>query len=97
MKGSIGCIFYVGYMALGLFQLAAVMAGLHEWWGIPKVVAALIGFIVAYLPVIGTITGIVGAHDAWRWSWEMSIALFLGPMIVMFSIAGVAALLDRRG
>jgi hypothetical protein len=88
-----GSIFYFMYFGLGLLQLAAVFSGIQEWWGWHPVAAFLTGLFVAYIPVVGQITGVMGAHDGWGWSWFWSIGLFIGPYIVL-GILGT--IFDRR-
>jgi len=82
-----GGVFFITYMLVGLVQLAAIMAGLEEWWGVPGILSFIIALFVAYIPFIGQITGMIGAHDAWGWSWIFSIGLFFGPFILIFLIS----------
>ncbi|MDA6494934.1 hypothetical protein OSL15_24705, partial [Escherichia coli] len=39
---------FIVYIVVGLFQLAAIMAGLESWWGLHWIIAAPIAFIVSY-------------------------------------------------
>jgi hypothetical protein len=86
-------VLMIGYLVLGLFQLAAVMAGLVDWIGLHWLLAALVAMFIAYIPVVGTVLGIVGAVTAWNWHWLMATALFAGPFLVMLVLAlgGAAA------
>ena len=51
---------FIVYIVVGLFQLAAIMAGLESWWGLHWIIAAPIAFIVSYIPFVGAIVGIRG-------------------------------------
>jgi hypothetical protein len=86
-------VLMIGYLLLGLFQLAAVMAGLVDWVGLHWLFAALVAMFIAYIPVVGTVLGIVGAVTAWDWHWLMATALFAGPFLVMLVLVlgGAAA------
>jgi hypothetical protein len=79
-------IAFILYMALGLFQIAATIVGIEHWLGIPWFFAAIIAMLIAWLPVIGTILGMVGAHYAWGWSWLSAFLLFFGPLLVIGGI-----------
>jgi hypothetical protein len=79
---------FVGYLVLGLFQLAAVMAGLEDWLGLHWIIAIPLAFFIAYIPIVGSIVGMFGAVAAWHWSWLQAGALFFGPLIVI----GIAAI-----
>lgn len=48
---------FIVYIVVGLFQLAAIMAGLESWWGLHWIIAAPIAFIVSYIPFVGAIVG----------------------------------------
>lgn len=86
-------VLIIGYLLLGLFQLAAVMAGLVDWVGLHWLFAALVAMFIAYIPVLGTVLGIAGAVTAWDWHWLMATALFAGPFLVMvlLVLGGAAA------
>lgn len=83
----------IAYAILGLFQLAAVMAGLEDWVGLHWIFAVVAAFFIAYIPVVGTVVGMFGAVTAWQWSWLQAGTLFFGPFvaIVVLSIAAGAA------
>ena len=46
---------FIVYIVVGIFQLAAIMAGLESWCGLHWIIAAPIAFIVSYIPLIGSI------------------------------------------
>lgn len=73
---------FIIYAVLGLFQLAAIMAGLEDWLGFHWIFAFIGGMFLAYIPVIGTIVGIFGAVKIWDWSWLTAIGLFFSPLII---------------
>jgi len=93
---ALGGFFYLGYLLLGLFQMAAIMSGLVSWWDVPAFLAFFVALFVAYIPILGTIVGIVGAHDAWGWGWPMAIGLFFGPLILIYVIASIQSALSRN-
>lgn len=83
----------IAYVTLGLFQFAAVMAGLEDWIGLHWIIAAPLALFIAYIPPAGTIVGMFGAVTAWHWSWFQAGGLFFGPFVVVAVMAmGVGVL-----
>jgi len=78
---------FVGYIGLALFQASAIMAGLEDWIGLHWLIAFPVAYLVAYIPFIGTLLGILGASVAWNLSWLSAGALFLGPFAVLVMLA----------
>lgn len=85
----------IGYFLLGLFQLAAVMAGLVDGMGLHWLLAGLIAVFTAYIPVLGTVLAVVGAVTAWGWHWLMATAVFAGPFLLMLVLVLGGAAADR--
>lgn len=86
---------YILYLALGLFQIAATIAGIQYWLGLHWLFAGLIALIIAWTPLIGTVLGMLGAHYAWGWSWVSAFLLFFGSLIVIAGIALAAVVVER--
>lgn len=59
----------IAYVVLGLFQLAAVIAGLEDWIGLHWIISASLALFIAYMALVGTVIGMFGAVTAWHWSW----------------------------
>jgi hypothetical protein len=57
--------------------------GGYEWLGWHWIIAAPLSAILAYFPLLGTISGVMGAHYGWHWGWGASFALFFGPMLLI--------------
>jgi hypothetical protein len=83
LKNIAAAVFPVAYFLLGLYQLGATYAGLSEWLGWHWIIAAPLSAILAYFPLLGTISGVMGAHYGWHWGWGASFALFFGPMLLI--------------
>lgn len=82
--GTLGVLGYIVYLGIGLFQLAAIYSFLEDYWGWPFLLSAIGGLIVAYIPVLGSICGVLGAIYVWRWEVWQAILLFCWPIIFMF-------------
>lgn len=88
-------ITFVAYLILGLFQLAAVMAGLENWIGLHWIIAVPLALFIAYMPLVGTVVGMFGAVTAWHWSWLQAAGLFFGPFVVILIVAMWAGVLEN--
>jgi hypothetical protein len=93
------CMTFIRYRLGVVDRFLATIKGIEIWLGLPWIVAAFISFIIAFLPLVGTIAGIKGATDAWGWNLWPAIAFFCWPYalyIVAVSVAGIVDLLSRR-
>ena len=81
-----GCIIAVIWFALCLLQWAAVTAQVQkefEWNAVP---AALVGLVLAFIPIIGNLIAFFGAKDIWGWPlWIAAIVFFAAPAATMIS------------
>lgn len=68
-------------MLMGFVQIFAILGGLHEWVGLPRIICAIIAIPVAYIPILGTIVGIMGAIEYFGWSTTTAIIFFCWPYI----------------
>lgn len=86
-------ILYIGYLGLGLVQLFAIIDGLQVW-GLNLLLAIIGAVVVTYIPLVGTIAGIAGAHYAWQWSWLGACGLFLLPFAILVTVAIIDSVRD---
>lgn len=62
--------FGIAYFVIGFAQLFAIIEFFEQTldWGFFDVLLAL---FVTYLPIVGSILGVLGAMDGWHWSiWQ---------------------------
>jgi len=67
------------YVGMGLLQFLATLHGIQHWWGLHWLISIPAAFIAAYIPLLGSIAGMVGATGVWGWSWPAAILLFFWP------------------
>ncbi|WP_051555166.1 hypothetical protein [Legionella fairfieldensis] len=81
------------YLIIGFWQFFAIVDGLEIWYGLHGVIATILAFFIAQVPIIGTLVGMYGAVDAWNWSWLSAFLLYFGPfiLIIMLSLIGNVA------
>jgi len=70
------------YLVMGIVQFFAIMQGIESWWGWHWFISGIVALIIAGIPIIGTITGIMGAIKGWDWSTTAAILLFCWPYIL---------------
>lgn len=95
----LGPILGIGYFCLGIIQFVAMFAGLTDWIGLHWLIAGPVSLFIAYIPLVGTVLGIMGAMTAWSWPLLHALALFLGPFVVIAVLAlasgAIGALRER--
>lgn len=98
VAGFFGCLFQIVYLLMGLVQLAAILGGIEDWWGWPWWIAIFVAFPIAYIPILGTVVGIMGAIESFGWSPMAAITLFCWPYIIYIiaiAIGGAGELFSR--
>lgn len=78
---------YLGYFILGMFQFAAIMAGLQDWTDLSWSIAVPLAVFIAYMPLVGTVVGMFAAVTAWHWSWLSAAVMFIGPVLIIIMLA----------
>lgn len=96
-------LFFIIYVAIGLLQYFAIQDGLTSWVGLPWLIAVPAAFVLGYIPIVGSVLGVLGASYVWKWSWTSAILLFCWPVVLfgfalLSQVAGsrVAALIRGR-
>jgi hypothetical protein len=75
-----GSLFYGIYLLMGLIQLASILGGIENWWGWPWWIAIFVATPLAYIPILGTILGIMGAIKSWGWMPLNAVLFYLWPL-----------------
>ncbi|EAS6634648.1 hypothetical protein SC911_002219 [Salmonella enterica] len=83
------------FFVVGLFQMAAIGAGIEYWTGWPAFVSIIIGLTITYIPLVGQIAGIVGAVNGWGWEWWQASLLFFGGLLLPIVLGGGEYVLSR--
>lgn len=82
------------FILIGLIQFFAIISGLESWLGFHWIIAGPIAFIIAYIPLIGSIVGMVGAVDVWHWSWWQAALLFFGGVGISILFGGASFIFE---
>ena len=85
---------FVVFFGMGIFQMAAIIAGFNVWLGWNWFLSLVIALFITYIPLVGQIVGIMGAVKGWGWEWWQAALLFFGGLLAPLVIGGAGALLD---
>ena len=70
------------YLFIGLIQMIAMASGMQSGWGLHWLWSALIALCLAFIPVVGALTGTAGAVVGWDWSITGAVSFFFPPYAV---------------
>lgn len=84
---------------MGLVQVTAVLGGIEDWWGWPWWIAIFIAMPIAYIPILGTVVGIIGGIKSFGWSPMFAILFFCWPYvfyIILLALGSMAAIFSHN-
>lgn len=71
-------IVYFITSVMQFFATYSYFSTVHDMNGF---ISFILAIITCWIPLLGTILGVLGAHDGWGWSWFASIMLFIWPFV----------------
>ena len=86
----------IAYFVIGIVQLFAIVDGINHALGWGSFISFILGFMVTYIPVLGSVLGVYGAVSAWHWELLQAAALFFWYIPVVAVVALLGAVFDRR-
>lgn len=78
MKALIGLAFVLA----GIVQICATFVGIEHYTGFGWFLSGFFTLLTGWVPLVGTILGVYGAHVVWGWGLFSSILLFTFPYII---------------
>ncbi len=75
--GTLGCAAIAVYVAIGILQFFAVSDQIQSVLAWSAAPAALVGLLLAFIPVVGSLIAFFGAKDVWLWPWPVAAGVFL--------------------
>jgi hypothetical protein len=74
--GAAGCLLGLAWLvivALQFFAASALVQSVTSWG---PGSSAVVGLIVAVVPILGSVTAFFGAKDVWQWHWALAALVF---------------------
>ena len=82
--GAAGCLVVLAWLALGVMQFFAASAQIDALLGWGPAPSAILGLIVAFTPIAGSVTAFFGAKDVWDWPlWVAALVFLAAPALTM--------------
>jgi hypothetical protein len=82
---GIGCVIALIWVALCVLQINFVIEWIHANWISNVWLAAIIGFFLAFVPIVGNVLAFLGATAAGWPGWIAAIVFFAAPAVTIFS------------
>jgi hypothetical protein len=90
--GTTGAVLaMIAYLIIGTIQFLAIFHGGTRGLGWHWLIVLLVGCILAYIPLVGSIFGVWAAMHVWGWPFWPSLLLFFG-WFVLLALLGLAAI-----
>lgn len=67
------------YIGMGFVQIAAVLSFFQEYWGWGLIPSSLAAIFIGFLPIGGSVVGLLAAITIWEWPFLLSLILFGFP------------------
>jgi len=83
IAGSFAIFLWLLYLGMGVVQFICLYAYITERWFDIPVISFIVSIFIAYIPIVGTIFGYIGATEIFNWSTVFSVLLFFGYLIFM--------------
>lgn len=75
----INTLLVVCYFISALLQFFAIFTCFSVVYGMNAILSFFIAMVTCGVPFLGTVLGVLGAHEGWGWGWIHSILLFIWP------------------
>ncbi|MGE0045451.1 MAG: colicin immunity domain-containing protein [Hyphomonadaceae bacterium] len=83
---GVGCLIALAWLALCALQWFAVADQIRSYLGWSTAPAAVIGFVLAFIPIVGNVIAFFGAKDVWEWPvWAAAVVFFAAPAATFLS------------
>jgi hypothetical protein len=66
-------IAWLAIVLMQFFAAAAQVESVTDWGPGPS---AVIGLMLALVPIVGSVTAFFGAKDVWNWHWALAAIVF---------------------
>jgi hypothetical protein len=82
--GVAGCLLGLAWIAVGILQFFAASAQIDAWLRLGPAPSAILGLLVAFTPILGSVVAFLGATSVWGWAnWAAAIVFLLAPALTL--------------
>lgn len=82
---GLGCLFALGWFVLMVLQINYAIEQVAAELKLGVWLSAIVGFFVAFVPVLGNIVAFFGAKDVGHWPWQLAaLVFFVLPLAALF-------------
>lgn len=85
------------FIITSVIQLIAIDSYFSEYLNWNGFISFVIAFILTWFPVLGSLSGILGAVFVWHWNVLIAILLFIWPALLFFNNHITYSLITRLG
>jgi hypothetical protein len=82
---GLGCLIAFAWVALCVLQINFVIEWIHDELGFGVWLSAIVGFFLAFVPIIGNVLAFLGASAAGWPTWLAAIVFFAAPAVTLLS------------
>lgn len=83
---GLGCLLAVAWLALCLLQITFVSDWIQQNLGWSAWPSAVVGFFLAFVPIVGNVLAFLGATEIWNWpGWLAALVFFAAPAVTLLS------------
>lgn len=82
--GAVGCLLGLAWLAISVLQFFAASAQVDAVLGWGPAPSTIIGLVLAFVPILGSVVAFFGAVDVWKWPlWAAGVVFFAIPALTM--------------
>jgi len=84
--GAAGCLAILAWAAVGVLQFFAASAQIDSVLQLGPAPSAIIGLVVAFTPILGSVVAFFGAKDVWHWPiWAAGLVFLVAPALTLLN------------
>lgn len=82
---GVGCVLALIWIALCVLQINFVIEWIHANWISNVWLSSIIGFVLAFVPIVGNALAFLGATQAGWATWLAAVVFFAAPAVTLLS------------
>lgn len=82
VTGLLGTITILSFYGIGFVQIFATYSFFRHYWDWNWLISAFGAMFIGYIPLIGSIAGVVAATKVWGWELWVAVLLFFYPIFL---------------